>query len=64
MRIWWPYTSKSKINRQTAEVNLKDKKKAEVNLIKPENGISPGQACVFYKKDSYGYKILGGGWII
>tara|TARA_Y100001970_G_scaffold108053_1_gene135129 strand:- start:1656 stop:2771 length:1116 start_codon:yes stop_codon:yes gene_type:complete len=47
-----------------AKVNLKDKKKAEVNLIKPENGISPGQACVFYKKDSYGYKILGGGWII
>ena len=47
-----------------AKVNLKDKKKAEVNLIKLENGISPGQACVFYKKDSYGYKILGGGWII
>ena len=47
-----------------ASVKLKDKKKAEVNLIKPENGISPGQACVFYKKDRFGHKILGGGWII
>ena len=47
-----------------AKVNLKDKKKAEVNLIKPENGISPGQACVFYKKDSYGFKLFGGGWFI
>ena len=28
-----------------------------------EDGISPGQACVFYKKDDYGYKVLGGGWI-
>ena len=46
-----------------AIVKLKDKNKAEVNLVKPENGISPGQACVFYKKDKYGYKILGGGWI-
>ena len=24
---------------------------------------SPGQACVFYKKDNFGYKVLGGGWI-
>ena len=47
-----------------ASVKLKDKKKAEVNLIKPENGISPGQACVFYKKDRFGHKILGGGWVI
>jgi len=28
-----------------------------------EDGISPGQACVFYKKDELGYKVLGGGWI-
>ena len=46
-----------------ASIKLKENKKAEVNLIKPENGISPGQACVFYKKDIFGYKILGGGWI-
>ena len=46
-----------------ASIKLRENKKAEVNLIKPENGISPGQACVFYKKDIFGYKILGGGWI-
>ena len=28
-----------------------------------EDGISPGQACVFYNKDKFGYKVLGGGWI-
>ena len=26
-------------------------------------GISPGQACVFYSKDDFGDKLLGGGWI-
>ena len=45
-----------------AQINLK-KKSAEVKLEIPENGISPGQACVFYKKDDLGYKVLGGGWI-
>ena len=40
-----------------------DIKNAKVNLKIPEDGISPGQACVFYKKDSIGYKVLGGGWI-
>ena len=36
---------------------------AEVNLEEQETGISPGQACVFYTKNKYGDKILGGGWI-
>ena len=35
----------------------------KVSLLKPEYGISPGQACVFYKKDQFGHKVLGGGWI-
>ena len=34
-----------------------------VELLEDEYGISPGQACVFYKKDSIGDKLLGGGWI-
>ena len=38
-------------------------KKALVEIIDEETGISPGQACVFYKKDSNGDKLLGGGWI-
>ena len=29
----------------------------------PENSVSPGQACVFYTKDEYGTRLLGGGWI-
>tara|TARA_B100000700_G_scaffold210773_1_gene231667 strand:- start:457 stop:1572 length:1116 start_codon:yes stop_codon:yes gene_type:complete len=45
-------------------VKIINENKAEVNLAKYENGISPGQACVFYKKDQFGYKVLGGGWII
>jgi tRNA-specific 2-thiouridylase len=46
-----------------ANVNFTDDNKAEVNLAIPEDGISPGQACVFYNKDQFGYKVLGGGWI-
>ncbi len=37
--------------------------KAEVEVLEDETGISPGQACVFYKKDEFGDKLLGGGWI-
>ena len=35
----------------------------EVNLEEEETGVSPGQACVFYSKDDFGDKVLGGGWI-
>jgi tRNA-specific 2-thiouridylase len=46
-----------------AEINIKENNSAEVNLKEFEDGISPGQACVFYKKDRLGFKVLGGGWI-
>jgi tRNA-specific 2-thiouridylase len=46
-----------------AKVNFKESNSVEVNLKTPEDGISPGQACVFYKKDNLGFKVLGGGWI-
>ena len=46
-----------------AKVNIMDQNTAEVNLAESEDGISPGQACVFYNKDQFGYKVLGGGWI-
>ena len=36
---------------------------ADVEILEKETGISPGQACVFYSKDRYGDKLLGGGWI-
>ena len=34
---------------------------AEVELLTPEEGVSPGQACVFY--ETGGSRVLGGGWI-
>ena len=46
-----------------AKVNLNDTG-AEVNLEELETGISPGQACVFYSKNQFGDKVLGGGWIV
>jgi len=46
-----------------AKVNFNDQNDAIVNLENFEDGISPGQACVFYDKDQLGYKVLGGGWI-
>ena len=36
---------------------------AKVEIMDSETGISPGQACVFYLKDDFGDKMLGGGWI-
>jgi len=46
-----------------AKVNFKNNKIALVGLEEYEDGISPGQACVFYKRDNHGEKLLGGGWI-
>ena len=46
-----------------AKINFKNNNEAFVKLEIPEDGISPGQACVFYNKDSLGFKVLGGGWI-
>ncbi|MDB9760720.1 tRNA 2-thiouridine(34) synthase MnmA [Pelagibacteraceae bacterium] len=45
-----------------AKINLKNNF-ANVNMVDGEAGISPGQACVFYSKDDFGDKLLGGGWI-
>ncbi|MFQ8431335.1 tRNA 2-thiouridine(34) synthase MnmA [Amaricoccus sp. W119] len=35
--------------------------RARVELLGPEEGIAPGQACVFYAPE--GTRVLGGGWI-
>ncbi len=35
--------------------------RAEIELLDPEEGVSPGQACVFYASE--GTRVLGGGWI-
>ncbi len=34
---------------------------ATVELLDPEDGVAPGQACVFYAADST--RVLGGGWV-
>ena len=46
-----------------AKVDLQKDDTALIKLRAFEYGISPGQACVLYKKDEIGYKVLGGGWI-
>ncbi len=35
--------------------------RARVELLAPEEGVAPGQACVFYAPE--GSRVLGGGWI-
>ena len=44
-----------------AHLHLGENGQADVVLSQPEEGVSPGQACVFYAKD--GDRVLGGGWI-
>ena len=44
-----------------ALVISEDAKSATVTLNTAEEGIAPGQACVFYERDST--RVLGGGWI-
>ncbi len=46
-----------------AKIDFSNEDTGKVNLRTLEDGISPGQACVFYKKDKFGFKVLGGGWI-
>ena len=38
-----------------------DENNGEVSITEHEEAIAPGQACVFYEKDSS--RVLGGGWI-
>ena len=52
--------STGKLLKAKVDINNNE---AKVNLLEDEYGIAPGQACVFYSKDSFGEKILGGGWI-
>ena len=52
--------STGKLLKAKVDINNNE---AKVNLLEDEYGIAPGQACVFYSKDSFGDKILGGGWM-
>lgn len=54
---------KVRSTRPPAEATLRplSETEAEVELLTPEDGVSPGQACVFY--ETGGSRVLGGGWI-
>ena len=54
---WWLHHSLKSLAENLNKIG------AEVNLMEDEIGVSPGQACVFYSKDKFGDKVLGGGWI-
>ena len=45
-----------------ARVRPRGPDRAEVELLAPEEGVAPGQACVFYAAE--GTRVLGGGWIV
>jgi tRNA-specific 2-thiouridylase len=47
---------------QPAEIHLREGE-VWVRLIDGEDGVSPGQACVFYAGPEQGARVLGGGWI-
>ena len=48
-----------------ANLTLLKGQRAEVSLDIPEEGVSPGQACVFYgAEEGPAARVLGGGWII
>lgn len=38
--------------------------RAAVDLDTPEEGVAPGQACVFYSPEDGHDRVLGGGWIV
>jgi tRNA-specific 2-thiouridylase len=44
-----------------ARIHPRGDGQAEVELLNPEEGVAPGQACVFYAPE--GSRVLGGGWI-
>jgi tRNA-specific 2-thiouridylase len=47
---------------QPARVSFEDGETI-VELAYGEEGVSPGQACVFYAASDGGERLLGGGWI-
>lgn len=62
-RTEWPLAVKVRSTRPPREAILRpiSDTEATVELLTPEEGVSPGQACVFYDPD--GTRVLGGGWI-
>jgi len=59
----WHVSVKVRSTRPPREAILRPISATEafVELLTPEEGVSPGQACVFY--ETGGSRVLGGGWI-
>ncbi|MEO0654006.1 MAG: tRNA 2-thiouridine(34) synthase MnmA [Pseudomonadota bacterium] len=59
----WPVSVKVRSTRPPRETIVRpiSATEAQVELLTPEEGVSPGQACVFY--ETGGTRVLGGGWI-
>ncbi|MEM6887812.1 MAG: tRNA 2-thiouridine(34) synthase MnmA [Pseudomonadota bacterium] len=59
----WPVAVKVRSTRPPTDATIRPTgpHEAVVDLITPEEGVSPGQACVFYDRESS--RIFGGGWI-
>ncbi len=59
----WQLSVKLRSTRPPREAILRPVSETEamVELLSPEEGVSPGQACVFYQTG--GSRVLGGGWI-
>jgi len=62
-RAEWHVSVKLRSTRPPREAVLRplSETEAEVELLAPEEGVSPGQACVVYQTE--GTRVLGGGWI-
>jgi len=62
-RSEWPLMVKVRSTRPPRAAILRplSETEAAVELLTPEEGVSSGQACVFYDPDSS--RVLGGGWI-
>jgi tRNA-specific 2-thiouridylase len=59
----WPVLVRVRSTRPPAPAVIRplSATEAEVELLTPEDGVSPGQACVFYEDGTT--RVLGGGWI-
>jgi len=59
----WHLSVKVRSTRPPREAVIRplSETEAEVELLVPEEGVSPGQACVFYAPE--GSRVFGGGWI-
>lgn len=62
-RAEWHVSAKVRSTRPPREAIIRplSEHEAEVELLVAEEGVSPGQACVFYEAD--GSRVFGGGWI-